>query len=965
MKRFVKNITDKLVANHGANLSNILLVMPNNRLEDFMENELSKSNEGTVVLPRTITLKKMVQEICGLIVPDQLDQLFTLFKVYKEQSLLLKQEPQNIERFLSWGRMLLADINEVDSQLIDGSTFFNVLGHFKSLSKWEPAIDETKNQTISNYIEFWKLLENIYKNYSIALEQKGFAYDGMVYKNAANDIDKLHSKLSEEQIYFIGFSAFNASEKKIVQYLIENRNAQLLWDLDEYYLDDNKQEAGDFYREYIKTFKLKDVSWVGNGLANNKKNITAIGAAGNIGQILATNEILLTHLDINEENAHETAIILADENMLLPLRQSLPNVAESVNITMGLPFASSQLYSLIELMIKMQQNRVKLQEEREKQLGFYYKDLLRLLNHSFVVSGCNSVLSFSKKIAHDNWVFVSEKQINDENIVNLEIFVWQAKESEELIQKLQVLTNHLVASFERHVKKDDLQSMDFKIELEYLFRLKNSLNRLEEIIAEDKELDAMSCGKLILDELKSIRMPFAGDKLKGLQIMGMLESRGLDFKNVIILNLNEGIYPKGKSVNSFIPYEMRKHFGLNTYAQKDSIFAYLFYRLFHQSENIFMLYNTERSDMGDAEKSRFISQVQLELAANNKNITFTNSLLQLPHDNKDSNTDIIISKNEDILVRIKERLEKYGLSASSLSVYNRCSLKYYFHYIKGFREDDEVEETLAANTFGTLVHDVLDLIYKNQTTKSKTIDSIRLAQFLKRPENLAEAFDKVVGDTKNLTEEQLTSGKNKLLYEVSKLLVETFLKFDVQRIKDIEQSYKSLKIESLEEVLRYNLKVNDINVLMNGKADRIDDIDGQIQIIDYKTGKTESGNVEISSITELKHAPKKEKALQLLFYALLYKRTKNNGKNIKSGIYTFRKMSEGIINFGIKGAKRGARAEEHITNDITDGFEQFVIELVSELSDKNIPFKQTEEVKNCEYCPYGAICQRNTEPLKY
>jgi len=952
MSTFLNKIAQKLLEKHGNNMNNVLLVLPNNRLNLFLQNELAKCANSAILLPRTITLKGLVQELSDLVVPDQLTQIFELYKVYKTQCLATNQEPQTIDRFLSWSRMLLADINEVDSQMADGENFFNILYHFKSLSNWQPG--EDPNETVQNYLTFWEMLEGIYKNFNPALSNKGFAYDGMVYRNAAENIETLHEKIAEEQIYFVGFSAFNASEKKIVQYLLENRNTELLWDLDEYYLNNEAQEAGNFYRTYIKDFHIKNPSWVGNNITQSPKRVESIGAAGNIGQALAVCEILENHLKITDDNASDTAIILADENMLLPLRHNLPASISNVNITMGLPFRSSQLYSLIELLFNMQQNRSRLQEERKSKLGYYHQDLKKLLNHAYLISYAKGANNLQETIAKNNMVFVSPKTIEDSKSDTLAKFIWQAETPNELTNKTHALTDYLVEVFEQKVKAG---GTEYKVDMEYLYKLRTTLNRLEEIIAEDENLEVGAYRQLLLDELKSINMPFEGEPLKGLQIMGMLESRGLDFKNVIILNLNEGIYPSGKSSNSFIPYDLRKAYGLNTYADKDSIFAYLFYRLFHKAENVYLLYNTERNDLGDSEKSRFIAQVELELAANYSTISYKNSLLNLKHQDDVPANEIIIEKHESLLKSIKRRLES-GLSASALNVYNRCSLKYYFHYLANFKEEDEVEETLAANTFGTLVHEALDVIYQELSKTNNTIDAVRLERFLKRPENIQEALDKVIDEDERLTAESLSHGKNKLLFEVSKLLIESFIKFDVRRIKDIEQAGQSLTIESLEESLSYTLDVSGIKVRMNGKADRIDDVNGQIQIIDYKTGNTEKNNVEIADIAEIKNNPQKEKALQLLFYALLYSRKKNNGKNIQSGIYTFRKMSKGIINFGIKEDKRGAKPDNNITNTMIDEFEQFIVESVTELADKNVPFKQTVELSHCEYCPYLGVCQR-------
>jgi len=412
----------------------------------------------------------------------------------------------------------------------------------------------------------------------------------------------------------------------------------------------------------------------------------------------------------------------------------------------------------------------------------------------------------------------------------------------------------------------------------------------------------------------------------------MLETRNIDFKNVILLSTNEGTLPAGKTFNSFIPYDIKKDdtYNLPTHLEKDAVYAYHFYRLLQNARSISIVYNTETSEFGSGEQSRFVTQIQHELKEFD-NITINKHLVTYPSLGRNS-AEIEVQKTEEILDKLKDQLIN-GISPSALITYINCPLDFYFKYVLGVREADEVEETIDHSTFGTYVHDSLEILYKPFVGKNITIGDLKL---------MLKKIHKVVVDvfSKEFSDKELKSGKNLLTLNIAQNYITTFVN---REIKFVENLNESLFIISLEEGLKSKIQVNGIPVLLKGKSDRIDAYGNQIRIIDYKTGLVEKNELQLKHMDDVLNT-NKSKAFQLLMYALMYSKTNRlNEAELTSGIVSFRKLSSGYMSFGIN-------KNQVIDNEIIVEFEILLIKILKEILDVNISFKHTSDAKWCDFC---------------
>lgn len=453
--------------------------------------------------------------------------------------------------------------------------------------------------------------------------------------------------------------------------------------------------------------------------------------------------------------------------------------------------------------------------------------------------------------------------------------------------------------------------------------------------------------KILFQVLDSSRLPFTGEPLQGLQVMGVLETRAIDFENLVVLSVNEGILPSGRTPNSFIPFDIKIAFGLPTYQQKDAVFAYHFYRMIQRASRIFLLYDTEGDQMKGGEKSRFITQISYELKKYNHNTIYEERLLGPRSPVTGSDIGITIVKTPVLIARLLDKASK-GFSPSSLNLFIRCSLQFYFQELLGLSEAESIEETIESKTMGTAIHHVFHQVYHPFT--GKYIDPASLLERIKETEKyLQDAF------SAEYNEGDIDHGKNHLIFKASLFLINQVIKQEAEDLQSMDNPSSSLKILALEH--NYNSQLTckvsgkDMQVNLKGKTDRVDILGGTTRIIDYKTGSVQPGELNLKSWDRLTSDSKMAKAFQLLLYAYLFYRNQENTENIETGNITLRKISEGFIKVKLPG-------EELIGQETMRIFEEMLKALLEKILDPEIPFIQTEDEENCTYCPFASICTR-------
>ncbi len=914
MRSFIEEVVEGVKQEHGA-LDTIVFVLPSKRAGTFLRSAIANTTQKTVYAPEIYSIEGFVEKISGLVYATNTQQLFELYATYLKSS---KGEKDNFSVFSKWAQTLLQDFNEIDRYLIDAKKLFSNLSAIQEINHWSLQAEKTK--MMKDYLDFWNKLERLYTHFKDNLVEQGLGHQGLVYRYACDNLsDYLQSNTGKTHI-FIGFNALNSAESQIIQTILTTSKADIYWDLDSYFLNDLIHDAGFFIRKHQKTWPYFNDNPL-KGIEKNyntKKNIHITGVPKNVSQAKYVGKLLGEIKQQRPDSLKNTAVVLADESLLNPILNSVPQEIEAVNITMGYPLNKTPLASLFDQFITLYINR-------EKQ-GWFYQNILSFLSHTYIHELLSdekntSTINISNAIKSNNWVYVDNDKLKSiENThSNLALIFFNETPSPQAFVKicLDVIT----------VLKLKFQGAKNPLPLEYLYRFYGLFNQIDGLVKKYSFInDLKSLQSLYKELLSSETVDFQGDPLEGLQIMGMLESRNLDFETVIITSVNEGILPSGKSNNSFIPLDLKIGMGLPTYKEKDAIYTYHFYRLLQRAKNIHIIYNTEPDVLEGGEKSRLILQMQTD---ENKttDITFK---VAAPKISPTTRILECLHKDENLMKLVRDHAFK-GFSPTSLSNYIRNPIDFYKRNLLGIDAAPEIEETIAANTFGTIVHDTLEDLYTPFV--GLYLSEKGLAATKPKIRTLVKTHF-----TKSYMYGDITRGKNLIAYNVIVRYIENHIDMEIREAKKHQ-----IKIIALEEKLNVELNIPEIDfpIVLKGKLDRIDEKDGVLRIIDYKTGKVESKNVQIVDWKDIVTEYEYSKAFQLLCYVLMYN-DKNPIAMIESGIVSFKNLKAGLLKFATKD-KKGSRIKDNFITQETLSF--FLVELkklIVEICDPKVPFTEKE-----------------------
>ncbi len=913
MQSFIKKCLVK-INKDSASLSKDVFVLPSKRAGVFLKNELSNYYDSTFFLPKIISIEEFIEDVSGLITSSNLETLFTFYEVY--ESIIPDELKESFESFSKWGQILLHDFNEIDRYGIHAQQFFSNLSDIKQIENWSPS--EKPTTLITNYLDFWRNSFHYYDKLQSKLVQTGVGYQGLVYREASN---KINDYISNNDIhhYFLGFNALNASEENIFQALLKQKKATVFFDIDQRYFNSKTNSAGHFLRKYNNNwsyYQNTDFSIISDEFSS-KKHIDVIALPKNIGQVKKVGE-LLSKLSTSE--LKDTAVILGDESLLLPLLNSLPKNVIDINITMGMPLKDVPIASFFDTIFQLYY--------KQSADRFYFKKLLNFLNNNYsrLLLDTSEVDKLVHHIQYYNIISISRSEILEVLPNNIFLEKILSLNNKKPFQFLEVFKKVIFKLRQQLSDKENKQ-----LDLEYLYRFNEVFNVLEVLQTKYTSIKSIEEFYQIYKEvLSSDTLDFRGEPVKGLQIMGVLESRVLDFKRVILTSVNEGVLPSGKSHNSFIPFDLKIAFKLPTFYEKDAIYAYHFFRLLQRSEHISLIYNTEPSGLNAGEKSRFLLQLDA-LVTEKHTINYFTSAPNIPSSISGLQ---IIQKDEKVIERLKEIAHK-GFSPSALTQYIRNPIDFYKQKVLRIYDENEVEETVAANTLGTIVHNTLENFYKPLEGKFLTKEYIKLMQSkidIEVTNQFQLEFKK--GD--------ISKGKNLIIFQIAKRYVSNFLK---QEIILLDKS-KEVIIHHIESDLRTEINVpgSDFPIYIAGKVDRIDEVDGIIRIIDYKTGKVEQGKVEIidwNAITS--DYTKYSKPFQILMYAYMIQSEKKFNRPVEAGIISFKNLSAGFLKFSKKDKQgRGAKKDSVITQETFESYLTQLNTLILEICNINIPFTEKE-----------------------
>ncbi|NQV03787.1 MAG: hypothetical protein HQ542_14145, partial [Bacteroidia bacterium] len=587
MPPFLFQTAQYIYKTYGENLSEVAIILPNRRAGLFLRKYLSGMLPGTSWAPTVFSIEEFITSVSGLNEVEQVHCLVELYKVHLDAE---GEKAQPFDEFLNWGAQLLSDFNEIDRYLVDPATLFTYLDEVRAMTVWNPD-NEPLTEFQQNYLKFYHSLLSYYSGLTKALLSRGEAYQGLIFRHAWQKLDQGEAEIPWKKVIFAGFNALTTSEEKIIDILVKRSDGELLWDADSYYLDDPKQEAGDYLRQWFQKWPEWSERWKYDDFKSGTKEIKVIGAPDLIGQVKLTGNLLQEwqHQQLLNER---TAVILPDEQLLLPLLNSLPEGIDAVNITMGLPLSQTPLADLLVLVYEMHHHAIRMTPGGKKPGRFYFRDVVKVLQHPYVTrlalaNTDGNQFAFRElveKIKTGRRTFLQRKDLITEHTglfgVNLDFLdrmftSWDSLDG--ALSGLQTLIEAIVVSVgSAEPSSPDLQDKPTpQIELEYAYAVARILRQLRLLIAESGSfLTWDSLAKFLKQLLDTTMLPFYGEPLKGLQIMGMLETRTLDFDRVIILSCNEGVLPSGKNIQSFIPFDVRRDFHLPLYRQKDAVYAY-------------------------------------------------------------------------------------------------------------------------------------------------------------------------------------------------------------------------------------------------------------------------------------------------------------------------------------------------------------------------------------------------------
>ena len=917
MTTFILDVLKDLKKNN-TNFSELTFILPSKRAGIFLKHQLPEVLRQTIFSPNIISIEEFVEDLSQLKSISNTELIFEFYTSYCQ--ITSETEQDSFESFSKWAQILLQDFNEIDRYLIPQEHIFDYLSAIENLKHW--SLEEPKTDFIKKYLAFWNKLYLYYSNFTKHLKQKKIGYQGLIYREAVKHLKTYINNNPEKQYVFLGFNALNTAEETIIQELLQNTLAQIYWDIDTVFIENEKHDAGLFTRQH-KTiwsyFQKNPFKWITQNYSD-QKHISAFGIPKNIGQAKHIGS-LLKKLQTNNKSLQNTAVILGDENLLIPVLNSIPQNIDALNITMGFPLKSIPLASLFEDLLLLHKNQSN---------TFYYKDIIKIISHQFTrpllhIEKTDYASKLIESIESNNLIYINQSRLAEiapgaGHIIDLLFRGWNIS-----IQKTIKNCSQLILIIKEHLNQDKTSNL---LPLEYLFRFNELFNELSRLNSEHHHIKDLSTLHSTYKELLSSEsLDFQGEPLQGLQIMGMLESRVLDFETVIISSVNEGVLPSGKSNNSFIPFDVKLENNLPTYKEKDAVYTYHFYRLLQRAKNIYILYNTEADVLTGGEKSRFITQLELEGIHKIKHQIIAPQVPIIE-------TKLDVVKKTPELQKALIELANKGFSPSSLTNYIRNPIDFYYQKILKITAHNEVEETVAANTLGTVVHNTLEDFYKPFTGEYLTVNIIK--------EMKSIIADRVAYHFQHEYKEgDINKGKNLIIFEIAKRYVSNFLDYELKAISS-GNSIKIVAIEADNQVL-VDIPELDFPVVLKGKVDRVDEYNGVTRIIDYKTGSVQPNQVEIVNWEDITTDYKKySKSFQVLSYAFMMQKSNVIALPVQAGIISFKNLGSGFLKFSKKDSTHSRSKNAIITEETLEAFKLELKKLILEICNPEIDFIEKE-----------------------
>ena len=957
MQPFLQLVAHDLYTKIGNDLSRTVLVFPNKRANLFFNEYLAEESDQPIWSPAAMSISDLLQKLSVQKAGDPIRLVCELYKVFKEET----ESRETLDDFYFWGELLISDFDDVDKNMVDADKLFSNLQDLKNLMDDYEFLDEEQEEAIrqffqnfsierrtelkEKFISLWDKLGIIYHRYRENLAELGIAYEGMLYRNVIEQLDT--DRLKYDKYVFVGFNVLNKVEKEFFQKLQKAGKAMFYWDYDLFYTQRiSKHEAGEFIKRNLIDFpnELPESYF---DIFRKPKKIRYISASTENAQARFLPEwVKATQTHTTQiVSEKENAIVLCNEALLLPVLHSIPQDVQNVNITMGFPLAQTPVYSFINAAMELQTNGYRPDTGR-----FTYEAVSKILKHPYTRQLSDHAARLERELTKTNRFYPLPSELKKDDFLTI-LFTPQ-NNIRELCDYLLRLIKSISILYRKEGEYDDIFNQLYR---ESIFQSHLKINRLYSLI-ESGELSVRTdtLKRLITKVLTASNIPFHGEPAIGLQIMGVLETRNLDFRNLIMLSLNEGQLPKAGGESSFIPYNLRKAFGMTTIEHKNAVYAYYFYRLIQRAENITLLYNTSSDGLNRGEESRFMLQLLVEGPHE-----ITREYLEAGQSPQNT-LEIQIEKTPEILRRLYRAYdtaqpESVILSPSALNTYLDCRLRFYYRYVAGLKTPDEVSAEIDSALFGTIFHLSAQLAYTDLTANGKMIQREDLERLLRDEIKLQGYVDQAFKQELFKVAPEEKPEYNGVQLINSKVIV-SYLK---QLLRN-DLQYTPFEMVAMEkkvsEKITIQTALGPLTLRLGGTIDRMDAKEGTLRIVDYKTG----GSPKIPANIEQLFTPSETRP-NYIFQTFLYAAIMSRKQPLMVApalLYIHRAASESYSPVIEMGEPRKPKIPVNNFAFFEDEFRERLQALLEEIFDEKEPFTQTEDIKKCAYCDFKAICKR-------
>ena len=964
METFLQLVAQDLYKKTGNDLSRTVVVFPNKRASLFFNEQLAAQSDRPLWSPTYVSISDLFRQLSPWKAGDPIRLVCELYRVFREET----KSEETLDDFYFWGELLISDFDDVDKNLVDADRLFGNLQDLKNImdipdylsQEQEEAIQEffrnfsieKRTELKEKFISLWDKLGDIYRHYRKRLAELGIAYEGMMYRQVMEELDT--QRLDYDRYVFVGFNVLNRVEQAFFLRLQEAGKAWFYWDYDVFYTlrpseanPPYKHEAGEFILRNLKLFpnQLPESCL---DVMSRPKQIRFLSAPTENAQARFLPQ-WMKGLELPEgAQQKENAVVLCNEAMLVPVLHTLPEEVKDVNITMGFPLAQTPVYSYINALTELQTDGYRADSGR-----YVYEAVMAVLKHPYVRQLSAEAEKLERRLTKDNRFYPLPSELKVDAFLE-QVFTPQNGQKALCTWLTERIKD--VSALYRNEPEEEGKDIFGQLYRESLFKSYTLVNRLLNLL-ETGELEGVRTGtlkRLMNRLLTAANIPFHGEPAIGMQVMGVLETRNLDFKNLIVLSLNEGQLPKAGGESSFIPYNLRKAFGMTTIEHKNAVYAYYFYRLMQRAENVTLMYNTSTDGLNRGEMSRFVLQFLVEWPHE-----IRREYLEAGQSPQAERT-IRVEKTEEMVERMCQRynVEKHPkafFSPSALNTYLDCRLRFYYRYVAGLKLPEEVTAEIDSALFGTIFHRSAELVYTELTEHGKEIRKEDLERLLKNEVKLQGYVDRAFKEEFfHVPEEEQPE------YNGTQLIHARVIASYLRQLLRNDLNYAPFSMEGMEqevkEVMEIDTPAGKLKIQIGGTIDRMDSKDDTLRIVDYKTGGAPKTPENIAQLfTPAEGRP--NYIFQTFLYAAILCR-KQAKKVAPALLYIHRAAQDTYSPVIEMGAARQPKQPVNNFSFYEDEFRERLQQLLEEIFSLHTPFDQTEQTRQCEYCDFRRLCRR-------